>query len=162
VAACEWVRKEEQMPESAHQAATHRHDVPGVDQRRDLADASVRDLSFQLGLDLTRLARAEARLAVEEGKQRARRFAVGAGTFGAAGLLAFMGACCLIEALVLGLANVLRPWFAALIGAAVLFGMALFVVLPGWKGIRDRRPIRTDFAGSLRADVEAIRRIRPR
>ncbi len=134
--------------------ATGRH-------RAGLTDPTVRDLSLQLGIDVSRLMRAEAQLALLEGKQRARRAAIGAGMFGASGLAAFLGACCVVEAFILALSNVTRPWFAALIAAAVLFVLAGLIVLPGWKGVRERRPITTDLTTNIKADVEAVRKALP-
>jgi hypothetical protein len=150
------------MPDATTQPAHLRPSPDGRHRSELQADAAVRDLAVQLGLDVARLARAEARLALLEGKQRARRVAVGVGMFGGAGMVAFLGACCLVEAFVLGLCNVMRPWFAALVTAGLLFLIALFIVLPGWKGVKGRRPITTDLLGNLKDDVEAVRQALPR
>jgi uncharacterized membrane protein YqjE len=122
------------------------------------ADKSVGQLTAQLGEQVSRLVRDELALAQTEAKQRAKRVGLGLGTFGFAGLLAFFGACCLVAAAVLGLSNVLRPWFAALIVAGALLFLALLVVLPGWKGITERRPaVPQDSVESVRADLAAVR-----
>lgn len=121
-------------------------------------DDSVSDLVHRLTEQTTHLLKAEATLARIEATQRAKVIGIGLGTFGAGGMLAFFGACCGVTAAVLGFSNVMRPWLAAIVVAAICFVVALFVVAPGWKGIRDRRPpVPEDIVNNVKADVAAVR-----
>ena len=121
-------------------------------------DASAGELAAQLGAQISRLIRDELALAQVEAKQRAKRFGAGLGMFGAGGLFAFFGAACVVAALVIGLSNVMRPWLAALVAGVALFFVAGLTVLPGWKGVKERRPdIPNDSIASVKADVAAVK-----
>ena len=121
-------------------------------------DASAGELAAQLGEQISRLIRDELALAQVEAKQRAKRIGIGVGMFGAGGMLAFFGACCAVAALVIGLSNVMRPWLAALVAGAALFVVAGLTVLPGWKGVMERRPdVPKDSIASVKADVAAVK-----
>lgn len=121
-------------------------------------ESSTGELAAQLGEQISRLIRDELALAQVEAKQRAKRIGAGVGMFGAGGLFAFFGAACLVAALVIGLNNVMRPWLAALVAGAALFVIAGLTVLPGWKGVKERRPdIPNDSIASVKADVAAVK-----
>jgi len=125
---------------------------------RQDTDASAGELAARLGEQISRLIRDELALAQVEAKQRAKRIGIGVGMFGFGGILAFFGACCLVAALVIGLSNVMRPWLAALVAGAALFVIAGLTVLPGWKGVTERRPdIPNDSIASVKADVAAVK-----
>lgn len=129
-----------------------------VGDRSDGRQASMGELAAQLSDQVARLVRDEMALAQVEAKQRAKRIGAGVGMFGFAGLVALFGACCFVAAAVLGLCNVLRPWFAALVVGAALVLLGGFVALPGWKGITDRRPpVGHDAVESVKADVAAVK-----
>jgi hypothetical protein len=124
----------------------------------DGQQASMGALAAQLSEQVSRLVRDEMALAQLEAKQRAKRVGFGLGMFGVGGLLAFFGACCGVAAAVLGLSNVVRPWFAAIIVAVGLFLLAGLVVLPGWKGVTAKHPdIPHDTVESVKADVAAVK-----
>jgi hypothetical protein len=130
----------------------------GHDGESPARSESLGALTAQLSELVSRLVRDEMALAQVEAKQRAKRIGFGVGAFGAAGILAFFGACCGVAAAVIGLSNVLRPWFAAIVVGAVLFLVAGLVVLPGWKGITQRRPdVPHESVESLKADVAAVK-----
>jgi hypothetical protein len=121
-------------------------------------DDSVRDLVHRLTEQTAHLLRAEAALARIEATQRAKVIGVGLGTFGAGGILAFFGALCGVTAAILGFSNVMRPWLAAILVGGICFALALLIVAPGWKGIRDRRPaVPEDVVKNVKADVAAVR-----
>lgn len=132
--------------------------VTATRQAAPTAAPTTGELTARLGEQLSRLIRDELALAQTEATQRAKRVGIGLGMFGAGGMFAFFGACCTVAATVIGLSNVLRPWFAALVVAAALFFVALLTVLPGWKGVTERRPpIPRRTAESLKADVDAVK-----
>jgi hypothetical protein len=95
------------MPEHTE---THRRDDRPVGEL-------VRDLSQQT----TDLVRQEVELAKAELAVKARSAGIGAGMFGGAGVLGFYALGALTAAAILGLAQVVDGWLAALI-VAVLYG----------------------------------------
>ena len=104
------------------------------------------------------LVQSEIALAKNEATQRAKRMGLGVGMFGTAALLAYFAAGCAVAALVLGLSNVMQPWLAALIAAALLLVAAVFVALPGRRGFRAQHPpVPADSIESIKADAEAVR-----
>jgi hypothetical protein len=134
-----------------------------VDREEPLSEASPGELAGRLAEQVTRLVRAEVALAQVEAKRRAKRIALAGGMFGTGGLLLFFGGCCGVAAAILGLANVVQPWLSAIIVGAALIFLAVLVVLPGWKGLNERRgPIPAETLENLKADVaaakEALRR----
>jgi hypothetical protein len=121
-------------------------------------DASVGELTSRLTEQVSRLVRDELALAQLEAKQKARRIGVGIGMFGASGGLAVFGAMCAVAAAVLGVANVLPAWLAALIVAGALFLVAGLLALIGKAGIkRGTPPVPTEAVQSTKADVAAVR-----
>jgi hypothetical protein len=107
---------------------------------------------------MARLARVELAAAQLETKAAAKRLTRAGLTLGLAGGLAFFGTAALTTAAVLGLSNVLRPWFAALIVGAVLLAAAGLTVLPGRKGIVGTEPLLPRRAmESVKTDIAAIK-----
>jgi hypothetical protein len=107
---------------------------------------------------VSRLVRDELALAQLEAKHKAKALGLGVGMFGASGVVAFFGAGCGVAAAVLGLANVLRPWLAAVIVAAALFVVAGVLALAGRAGVkRGGAPIPTEAVESAKADVAVVR-----
>jgi hypothetical protein len=129
-----------------------------ADRQAPLSEAAPGELAGQLAEQVTRLVHAEVALARLEAKRRVKRIALAAGMFGTGGLLSFFGACCGVVAAIIGLANVVQPWLSAIIVGAALMFLAVLVVLPGWKGLNDRRgAIPAETMTSLKADVAAAR-----
>jgi hypothetical protein len=78
--------------------------------------------------------------------------------FGTGGLFLFFGACCGVVAAIIGLANVVQPWLSAIIIGAASMLFAMLVVLPGWKGLNERRgAIPPETLESLKADLAAAK-----
>jgi len=72
--------------------------------------------------------------------------------------MAFFASGCLVAALVIGLSNVMRPWLAAIVAAGGLLVLAGLIVMPGWKGMMERRPpVPQDTVQSVKADVAAVK-----
>jgi hypothetical protein len=118
---------------------------------------TVASLARRLPDQVSRLVRAEAELARLELSERAKVVAVGAGAFGAGAVLLFVAFCAVAVAAGLGLANVMQGWLAALVVAGACVLLAGLIVLPGWRGIRDRRaPEPLDSFESLKADLHAV------
>jgi hypothetical protein len=142
-------------------APTDRPDPGGATRAAiapDPASASTGELIGQLTDQLSRLVRDEARLAQAEVTQKAKRLGVGAGLFGGAGLTAFFGLAVLISAVVLGLAEVLPAWLAALVVAVVLFAVAGVLALVGKKDVEEASPpLPTQAIAGVQADVATVK-----
>ena len=121
-------------------------------------NASTGQLIGQLTEQISRLVRDEARLAQAEVTQKAKKLGLGAGLFGGAGLMAFFGLAVLISAAVLGLAEVLPGWVAALIVAVVLFSVAGVLALVGKKDVAQASPpVSTQAIAGVQADIATVK-----
>ncbi len=142
-------------------APKHQPDASGATRAHvapDPANASTGELIGQLTEQVSRLVRDEARLARDEVTRKAKRLGVGAGLFGGAAVMAFLGLAVLIGAAVLALAEVLPGWLAALIVAVVLFAVAGVLALVGRKHVAQASPpLPTQAIAGLQADVAAIK-----
>jgi tetrahydromethanopterin S-methyltransferase subunit C len=124
----------------------------------DPSDASTAQLLGDLTDQVTRLVRDEVRLAQAEVTGKAKRFGVGAGLFGGAGLVAILGLNALITAAILGLAAVLPGWLAAIIIAVVLFAVAAVLGLLGKKDVQQAAPpLPTETIESVKNDVATVK-----
>lgn len=90
---------------------------------------------------ISRLVRDELRLAQAEIARKSRHAGVGAGLFGAGGLVALYGVAALLTAVVLLLAYVMPAWLAAVIVGVVLLGVAGILALIGRKQVQQATPV---------------------
>jgi hypothetical protein len=131
-------------------------------QRDDAANASelpLNELVKQLSEQSTRLARMEVELAKAELAQKGKLIGIGAGAFGAAGGLGFYAFGALTAALILGLAEALDAWLAALIVAVVYAAIAGVLALVGRGRVQAATPPVPERAiESSKEDVEAAKR----
>ena len=81
-------------------------------------DPSAGELVSRLSSEVSQLVRDELRLAQAEMSGKAKKAGIGAGMFGAAGLLALYGGGVLITTAILALALAVDAWLAALIVAS--------------------------------------------
>jgi tetrahydromethanopterin S-methyltransferase subunit C len=124
----------------------------------DPSQASTGELVGQLTDQVSRLVRDEVRLAQAEVTQKAKRLGIGAGLFGGAGIVALLGVGALVTAAILGLANVLPGWLAAILVAVVLFLIAGVLALLGKKDIQQATPpLPTEAIASMQADVATVK-----
>jgi hypothetical protein len=131
---------------------------PAVLPPPDPSTASTGELVGQLTEQISQLVRDEARLAQVEVTQKAKKLGIGAGLFGGAGLMAFFGLAVLITAAVLGLAEVLPGWAAALIVAVVLFAIAGVLALVGKKDVAQASPpVPTQAIAGVQADIATVK-----
>jgi hypothetical protein len=78
--------------------------------------------------------------------------------FSAAGLLAFLGLCCVIATAVLALAHALPDWLSALIVAAVLFVGAGIAALVGKKEVAQASPPAPEHAiEGVKEDIAVVK-----
>jgi uncharacterized membrane protein YqjE len=130
------------------------HDRPAVRPET----ASTPELATQLSHEVTRLVRDELRLAQLEVTGKAKKAGVGAGMFGAAGVIALFGLGTLIATAVLALDLVLDAWLAALIVAVVLLVIAGVAALMGRGSMRQAAPpLPQEAMASARRDVSTAK-----
>jgi hypothetical protein len=106
---------------------------------------------------ISRLVRDELKLAQAELMRKGRHAGVGAGLFGAGGLIALYGVAALLTAVVLLLAYVMPAWLAAVIVGVVLLAIAGVLALVGRKQVRQATPVMPeDAVRSVKADVATV------
>lgn len=126
-------------------------------------ESSTAQLVSQLTADSSRLVRDEIALAKVEVAERAKHVGVGAGMFGAAGVLAWFGFGTLVAAAVLALALVVDAWAAALIVAVLLFAAAGIAALIGKKNVsQGSPPIPETAIQSVKDDLAEVQEARHR
>src|SRR3954454_10858347 len=116
---------------------------------------SIADLMSQLTEQSTRLARKEVELAKTEMAVKGKRIGLGAGVFGAAGLVAVLGLGALTAAIVLLLATAMDGWLAAAIVAVVYLAVAGVLALAGKGKVEQATPAAPEQAiESVKDDIE--------
>jgi uncharacterized membrane protein YqjE len=124
----------------------------------DPRNASTGELIGTLTDQITSLVRDEVRLAQAEVTQKAKRFGLGAGLFGGAGIVALLGLNALITCVILALGNVLPGWLAAIIVAVALFLIAGVLAMIGKKDVQKAEPpLPTGTIASVQADVATVK-----
>ncbi|MFF9340730.1 MULTISPECIES: phage holin family protein [unclassified Streptomyces] len=124
----------------------------------DTVEASVGELVTRASQQVSELVREEVELAKAEMSRKGRRYGVGGGLFGGAGLVGVLAAQALVAAAVAALAMVLPLWASALVVGAVLALVAAVMATAGKKqidkagSIAPRRTI-----DSVKADVAEIK-----
>lgn len=121
-------------------------------------DPSTGQLVARLSDEVSRLVRDELRLAQAEITDKSKKVGIGAGMFGAAGLLALYGVGVLIATAVLALALALDAWLAALIVAVVLLAAAGVAALLGKNKVAEGTPpVPQRAIANVKEDVDAVR-----
>jgi uncharacterized membrane protein YqjE len=135
------------------------HDVR---ERNDTtAEPTIGQLVSDLSTEVSQLVHDEMRLARVEMTEKAKGLGVGAGMFGAAGVLALYGGAALVATAVLALALVVDAWLAALIVTVALFGAAGVVALRGRRRVQEATPpVPTRTVENVQRDVAAVREAR--
>jgi len=121
-------------------------------------EASVGELTARLSHDLSTLMRDELRLAQVETSDKAKKVGLGVGLFGVSALIAYLGAATFVAAAILGLANAVDPWIAAVIVGAALLLIAAIAALAGKQGVSaGTPPVPTEAMAGIKADVNTLR-----
>jgi uncharacterized membrane protein len=98
------------------------------------------------------------RLAQAELQEKGKRAGIGAGMFGASGLVAFFGAATLIAAAILALATAVDAWLAAVIVGVVLLAVAGVAALMGKKQVEQATPPAPEQTiESVKRDVQTVK-----
>jgi hypothetical protein len=120
-------------------------------------EASVSELTAQLGSQVSQLLRDELALARAELFARARQAIMGGGLLATAVLLGLTGWLALVAAGIAGIAVALPVWAAALIGGGVLLLAAGVLAAGGTRRLSRGVPPLKLTAESIRRDVEEVR-----
>jgi MFS family permease len=128
------------------------------EQEIRLDQGSVAELVQRLSDQASSLARKEVELAKAEVAQKGKRVGVGAGAFGAAGLVAVFAFGALTAAAILALATAVDGWLAALIVALVYGVVAGVLALTGKKQVEEGTPPVPERAiESTKRDIETAK-----
>lgn len=131
---------------------------PGRREELSIAEpASVDELVQSMKVLAARLVRNELALAKIGFRRRIKHLVAGVAMLGTGGLLAFFGLGCLVAAAIQGLNLVVQDWWACWIVAGGMLVTALLVVLPGWRGVRGRHPVRAHTLQSIKQDIATLR-----
>jgi hypothetical protein len=131
----------------------------GRTSRESIDEQSLAELTKRLSDQASTLAQKEVELAKAELAIKGKRLGLGAGAFGAAGLLGLYALGALIAAAILALAIVLDAWLAALIMAACLGAAAGALALTGKRKVEEGAPpVPEQAMESTKADVEHTKR----
>jgi hypothetical protein len=122
------------------------------------SQASTAELVRQAAEQISRLVRDELALAKAEMTEKGKKAGVGAGMLGGGGLVALYGMAALLTAVVLGLAEAMPAWLAALVVAVVLFAVAGVLAVSGRKQVqRATPPVPQEAVDSVKADIDEVR-----
>jgi tetrahydromethanopterin S-methyltransferase subunit C len=122
-------------------------------------EPSLAELTKQLSDQTTALARKEVELAKAEMSLKAKRLGIGAGAFGAAGLIGVLALGAVTAAAILALAEAVDTWLAALIVGLVYAAVAGILALLGRSRVQAGTPPVPERAiESSKEDVEAAKR----
>jgi uncharacterized membrane protein YqjE len=103
-------------------------------------DRPTAELLQELSQEMTTLIHEEVELAKAELAQKGKRAGLGAGMFGAAGVVAFLGIACLTACAIAAIALELSVWLAALIVGLVYLAVAGILALVGKKEVEQATP----------------------
>jgi hypothetical protein len=104
------------------------------------------------------LIRDELKLAQLEMTSKGKQAALGAGMFGASGVVAVYGVGCLLACAIIAISGVVAAWLAALIVGAALLAAAGGVALVGKQRLsKATPPVPQEAVASVKADVEEIK-----
>lgn len=144
----------EPLPRGADEG---RDEVTTSSQRTD-GRTSIGELVSVLSEKLSALIRDEIRLAKAEMAEKAKNAGIGIGLFAGAGVLAFWATGVLIATIILGIAEALPAWLAALIVFVGTLLVIAVLLLLGKKSLeKGTPPVPERAQASIKADVEAVR-----
>jgi uncharacterized membrane protein YqjE len=129
-----------------------REDPTGAD---DLRERPIGELLKQLSEETTRLVHQELELAKAELTQKGKQAGMGAGLFGAAGVLGFLALAALTTCIILALNEIMPAWLAALIVAVVYGAIAAVLALRGRAKVKEAvPPVPEQTIETVKEDVE--------
>src|SRR5580693_7416471 len=119
---------------------------------------SAGELVKMMSEQVTVLIRDEMKLARLEMTSKGKQAALGAGMFGASGVIAVYGVGCLLACAIIAISGVVAAWLAALIvGAALLAAAGCAALLGKGRLARATPPVPEQAVADVKADVEEIK-----
>lgn len=119
---------------------------------------STGELVSRVSEQMSHLIRSELRLAQAEVAAKGKKAGIGVGLFGGSGVFALYGVGALVTAVILGLANVLPSWLAAVITGIVLLAIAGVVAFIGKKEISQATPpLPNEAIQGVKTDVATVK-----
>ena len=129
-----------------------------TESRPGSAEPTLGALVHDLSTQIPELVRSEMRLAQAELAEKGKKAGVGAGLFGAAGVVGLYGLAVLIAAAVLALSLALPAWAAALVVGAVLLAVAGGLALKGRTEVAEATPAAPERAiAGIKEDVQTVK-----
>jgi hypothetical protein len=126
---------------------------PGQDREHSTGEL-VKMMTEQVSV----LIRDELKLAQLEMTSKGKQAALGAGMFGAGGVVALYGVGCLLACAIIAISGVVAPWLAALIvGVALLAAAGLAALLGKQRMSKATPPLPEQAVADVKADVEEIK-----
>ncbi|POX43417.1 hypothetical protein C3486_00350 [Streptomyces sp. Ru73] len=131
---------------------------PVTASRPQQHDESVGELVSRASQQLSQLVREEMQLARAEMVQKGKRFGIGGGLFGGAGVTGFLALQALMITAIAALALALPVWAAALIVTGVLLVLAGIMALIGKKQVARATPPTPEQAiAGVKADLAEVK-----
>ena len=130
----------------------------GITQPPDGRERSTGELVKMMSEQVSVLIKDELKLAQLEMASKGKQAALGAGLYGAGGMVAFYGLGCLLACAVIAISGVLAAWLAALVVGVALLAVAGGLALMGKGRMRKAAPpVPAQAVAGVKADVEEIR-----
>ena len=117
-------------------------------------DLSLGQLFGELSQDVSRLVRAEVKLAKTEMTEKASKTGKDVGTVVAGGMLAYAGLLAVIAAIIAGLALFIPLWLSALIVGVIVIAIGAFIVKAGLDRLKQQNIAPEQTIQSLKENVE--------
>ncbi|MFN8474844.1 MAG: phage holin family protein [Anaerolineae bacterium] len=117
-------------------------------------DMSLGELFSELAADVSRLVRAEVKLAKTEMTEKASKTGRDVGTVVAGGLLAYAGLLAVLAAIIVGLALYIPLWLSALIVGVIVIAIGALIVKQGLDRLKQQNMAPEQTIQSLKENVE--------
>lgn len=119
---------------------------------------STGELVTMMSEQVSVLIRDELKLAQLEMTSKGKQAALGAGMFGAGGMVAVYGVGCLVACAIIAISGVVTAWLAALIVGVALLAAAAGLALMGKGRLRKATPpVPAQAIADVKADVEEVK-----
>ena len=126
-----------------------------TDGAGDLRERPIGELLQQLSQETTTLVRKELELAKAEMAEKGKQAGIGAGMFGAAGIVGLLALGALTACLILALDGAMKDWLAALVVAAAYALVAGILALVARSRVREATPpVPEETVDSVKEDVQ--------
>jgi xanthine/uracil permease len=121
------------------------------------AERSLGELFSQLSRDVSTLFQQEVRLAKVEMSQKASEAGRQVAFMAAGGFIAYAGFLALLAALILGLAEVMPAWLAALIVGLIVAGIGYFLLQKGMNDLKNMNPAPEKTVQTIKEDGQWLK-----